>query len=81
MSKYIEPKVLSGWRKGPPPCVGWWPASVLRNTQALRWWDGKQWSWAADHGDNAKQAASMSRLRDNRQVHIEWCDRWWEVKP
>ena len=30
--------------KGPPPHVGWWNASVGRNQQVWRWWDGKRWS-------------------------------------
>jgi hypothetical protein len=32
------------WTKGPPPCKGWWNASVERNPVARRWWNGEHWS-------------------------------------
>lgn len=32
------------WHKGPPPHVGWWNASNIRNRGSWRWWDGRRWS-------------------------------------
>ena len=32
------------WHKGPPPSIGWWPASRTGTRGFYRWWDGKQWS-------------------------------------
>lgn len=37
-----KPKPLK-WNDGPPPSIGWWPASMTRDPTALRWWDGKSW--------------------------------------
>ena len=34
----------SRWHDGPPPSVGWWPASREQDKHALRWWDGNCWS-------------------------------------
>lgn len=45
------------WKKGPPPSVGWWPASTKRSVEVLRWWDGEQWSWAAHRYQSAVSAA------------------------
>lgn len=29
---------------GPPPSVGWWPASRTESPNELRWWNGSHWS-------------------------------------
>ncbi len=34
------------WNLGPPPSIGWWPASKHRNPTVLRWWNGERWSMA-----------------------------------
>ena len=44
------------WNAGPPPHVGWWNASIARQTRAWRWWDGIQWSKAAEDQEDAQQA-------------------------
>ena len=38
------------WHSGPPPSIGWWPASVGEDFDCLRWWNGKQWSMAVYAG-------------------------------
>ena len=38
------------WHKGPPPSLGWWPASTNMNPGVIRWWDGAQWSVAVGEG-------------------------------
>ena len=45
------------WHSGPPPSVGWWPASRWRDSSRLRWWDGFTWSEAAWVGSSELQAA------------------------
>lgn len=68
------------WHKGPPPSIGWWPASFWRDHKFLRWWDGKNWSLACTSADSAAEAAVKAGYpalidKDN----IEWTERpaWW----
>lgn len=68
------------WHKGPPPEIGWWPASVSRNDLSIRWWNGECWSWPAypDYSarlaaDSASETAIPAYYRDK----IEWTERWW----
>ena len=64
------------WHKGPPPSIGWWPASRTGTRGFYRWWDGKQWSApvsrhasAADAGAYARHVAAVS------QSSISWLPR------
>lgn len=63
------------WRSGPPPSIGWWPASYSCDPTILRWWDGEAWSYFCQRGDSteyiAKRAASHSELHES----IRWTDR------
>lgn len=34
----------SEWNEGPPPAVGWYPASIFKNAKNLRYWNGRRWS-------------------------------------
>ena len=68
------------WRSGPPPSIGWWPASRCLFEDVYRWWDGKQWSAPAWAELTAAQAAS--RAAEPCSVFnkpIQWTDRpaWW----
>ena len=79
--KYINPPRSEDcvWRDGPPPEIGWWPASIWQDTTILRWWDGVSWSFPArDHFDSEK-AASYARVVEYRGTYcsIRWTDRWW----
>jgi hypothetical protein len=65
---------MTTWHKGPPPSVGWWPASRHRNSDLLRWWDGKWWSQAAHVGWTAEEAAETATLATNMN-DIEWTER------
>ena len=49
---------LTKWRKGKPPCAGWWNASVCRNAGSRRWWDGRAWSAVVFVGDPDSYAKS-----------------------
>lgn len=65
------------WRKGPPPHVGWWNASVQRDHEAWRWWDGKRWSNAAFKGDRPKSVAEMAATPSGwGEGRVEWTDYW-----
>lgn len=82
MSNYIKPPASKSckWRKGPPPSIGWWPASVQREPAVLRWWDGKRWSMFTLSSWTAKQAGDHGGIYAITGADIEWCDRWWEPK-
>lgn len=65
------------WKKGPPPCIGWWNASTRKAPDAWRWWDGEKWSFPAYPetsleivGKYAGQQAALSP--------ILWNDYWPE---
>lgn len=63
------------WHKGPPPSVGWWPASNCRFPDAHRYYNGKWWSVAAWQELSAEEAAERAKQKDPRQDEIEWTDR------
>lgn len=66
------------WHKGPPPEIGWWPASLVQDEQAIRWWNGKFWSVAAFPEDSAKKAATYAAKKSAHGLSwIKWTDRWW----
>jgi hypothetical protein len=77
---YIKPKATK-WRKGAPPAIGWWPASLFRDYCVLRWWDGKRWSQEQPMRLSKKElpirngALPLAHYYDE---DIEWTDRWWE---
>jgi hypothetical protein len=66
---------MTTWHKGPPPSIGWWPASTCRDPESLRWWDGKGWSHPADITFNAQQAGAAARKKEKYLEYIEWTDR------
>jgi hypothetical protein len=63
------------WHKGPPPSVGWWPASSNRNPQVIRWWNGKWWGVCCLSFFTAKEAARRAMSLSIHQDKIEWTDR------
>jgi hypothetical protein len=65
---------MTTWHKGPPPSIGWWPASRKRNKESLRWWNGQAWSLAAHFVYTAKEAAETAAVETNMS-DIEWTDR------
>jgi hypothetical protein len=69
------------WRKGPPPEIGWWPASINRNPKMLRWWDGVEWGLAAEPTNRESYAAALAKKRPAAQGAIRWTDRWWLNQP
>lgn len=65
---------MTVWHKGPPPSLGWWPASDRRNAFALRWWNGKNWSIGVADWRNAREAGKCADA-PARGGEIEWRDR------
>lgn len=85
MSKYIKPPASHEckWRSGPPPSVGWWPASAGFDPTNLRHWNGKFWSLSVKSWCSADDVsvASGERFYFLREApEIRWTDRWWEGK-
>ena len=66
---------MTTWRKGPPPSIGWWPASAFHDPRALRWWDGQGWSLHALPEDHLKNVSRRAALKSWIQAEIEWTDR------
>jgi hypothetical protein len=68
---------MTTWHKGPPPSIGWWPASTRRNPDTLRWWNGVEWSFPAYCKWTAEVAANEARQPtwSHFQEEIEWTDR------
>lgn len=67
---------MTTWHKGPPPSIGWWPASYWRDPRFLRWWDGKCWSLACTRYDSAEKAAEKAGYESFMDKdNIEWTDR------
>jgi len=65
------------WHKGPPPEIGWWPASYSRDPYCLRWWNGNVWSQEARPLDTAEQAAAQAKFECLCSDDMEWTERWW----
>ena len=65
---------MTTWHKGPPPSIGWWPASYYRNPDILRWWNGKVWSSATHIKMTAEDAAKLAEVEIFAD-DIEWTER------
>jgi hypothetical protein len=65
---------MTTWHKGPPPSIGWWPASRRRNPDTLRWWNGVEWSLPAESIWTVSLAAEAAKIKTD-MTDIEWTDR------
>jgi len=65
------------WHSGPPPSVGWWPASFWADSKSLRWWDGEVWSVSTEPTATSKEAGEKARQKTKGQFMIRWAKRWW----
>lgn len=63
------------WRSGPPPSLGWWPASLSRDVNVLRWWNGRTWSDGVSIVHSAEVAGAMACREIFSRLRIEWTDR------
>lgn len=66
------------WHSGPPPSVGWWPASKCDDPEIVRWWDGNAWSFAVGVLFSARMAAYYAEKIAAGQEEVKWTERWWE---
>jgi hypothetical protein len=76
---YIQPPESDQcvWRRGKPPHIGWWPASICYCPTLLRWWDGRRWSYPAIHVSTAEFAALEALKFESDGAGIFWTDPWW----
>lgn len=74
MTKKID---YNKWHSGPPPSVGWWPASICKDKQAVRWWNGVYWSEPAWPDTSPSWAATMANRKtgDEKDFPVEWQHR------
>lgn len=68
------------WHKGPPPEIGWWPASINEDPQSIRWWNGKFWSCSCFPEESSEIAKARAATKDSNDYadRIKWVERWWE---
>ena len=66
------------WRKGEPPSIGWWPASLNGLKDSLRWWNGETWSAVAWPWYTAEMASRAAEVKCNCPTGVNWCARWWK---
>jgi hypothetical protein len=80
MTKYIQPPRSEEceWRSGPPPEIGWWPASMTCDPDCIRFWNGWRWSLFCTSADDISEARRSARKRaPYHNDEIRWTDRWW----
>jgi len=65
------------WHSGPPPEIGWWPASLFEDQSTIRWWDGARWSQSANPAYTAELAAEMAKFECRWPEEVKWTKRWW----
>ena len=66
------------WFSGPPPSIGWYPASISQNWELLRYWDGSVWSWAVNYQASPQEvAAGLKREAQSGTGFIKWAFPWW----
>jgi hypothetical protein len=63
------------WKKGPPPSIGWWPASYYRSHHDIRWWNGRYWSKPLSWVCTAEEAAEGAMLPAVYSFDVEWTQR------
>lgn len=73
---------MARWLEGPPPRVGWWPASIHRLPNRYRYWDGSQWSINATKADQYR-AEELAKVPDHpvMQSLIYWVNEPWLWPP
>lgn len=68
------------WHSGPPPSLGWWPATIdilsfLKVSPLYRWWDGSVWSIPAHYSRDAWSAGVRAERKDASGNEILWQHR------
>lgn len=67
-------KKLTPWKKGAPPMIGEWNASINRNEGFRRWWDGENWSLAyhKDASEGTKRRNRRIKRNTRGATGVEW---------
>lgn len=65
------------WHKGPPRFIGWWNASIHKDEECWRWWDGSAWSEAA-YEEYSPGLACLTASKTKPNKKVEWTDYWPE---
>jgi hypothetical protein len=60
------------WHSGPPPSIGWWPASIAADSACLRWWNGQYWSIGAYRGYSEVNLARIAVARADTDWEVRW---------
>lgn len=65
------------WNNGPPPSIGWWPASLAKDASCLRWWDGRHWSCGCYSKIGVEEAERRATRKEtaSSQSYIQWLPR------
>jgi Protein of unknown function (DUF2510) len=66
---------MTTWHKGPPPSIGWWPASKAGNPKCLRWWNGAAWSLDCYSDMRTETAERRAGFKALVQDNIKWTKR------
>ena len=68
------------WNSGPPPHVGWWNASVCKNPEGWRWWNGQHWSRVSLSGphENRITPQDLALAHPADEATTRWTDYWPE---
>jgi len=66
---------MNKWNSGPPPSIGWWPASFNQMEGVFRWWNGTHWSRAATRSASASNVALLARTLRPSTDPIQWMHR------
>ncbi len=68
--------LITDWRSGHPPHVGWWEAGFFKIEGMWRWWDGRKWSVPVNDDMTAVKAASLAIHPSFIQMGIYWNTYW-----
>lgn len=63
------------WHSGPPPSLGWYPASITESEGVYRWWDGARWSEHSIKTHTAETAAIYAQRKAVYFDKIKWKHR------
>ena len=62
------------WHSGPPPSLGWWPASANKDPDVLRWRSATSWSRCVTKHTPLARAAYLA-TQPAYAENIRWTER------
>jgi hypothetical protein len=63
------------WHSGPPPSIGWWPASIYGQPTVVRWWNGQCWSYPLSSDCDEIEVQIWATIISRCQDKIRWQQR------